>query len=83
MQTRRALTGVLRRLAAYFTPHLFAVAGGVAFSWAMRWVMSLGGSCRVFCYPPTTIAFGVLGGFLGAQLYRSEHPLPPPADPQP
>lgn len=83
MRTTQALTGVLRRLAAYFTPHLFAVAGGVAFSWLLRWVMSLGGSCRAFCYPPTTIALGVLGGFLGAQLYRSEHPLPPRAGAEP
>jgi len=74
-----ALTRVLRRLAAYFTPHLFAVAGGVAFAWGVRWLTSLGGSCRVFCSPPITIGLGVLGGFLGAQLYRSEHPLPPRA----
>lgn len=71
---------MLRRLAAYFTPHLFAVLGGVAFTWGARWFMSLGGACKLFCYPPVTIAMGVVGGLLGAQLYRNEHPLPPRAD---
>ena len=68
---------MLRRLATYFTPHFFAVVGGVAFAWGVRWLMTTGGSCRLFCYPPITIAMGVVGGLLGAQLYRSEHPLPP------
>ncbi len=68
---------MLRRLVAHFTPHLVAVAAGVAFTWGVRWLMSFGGSCKLFCYPPVTIALGVLGGLWGAQLYRSEHPLPP------
>jgi len=75
MRTASALTGVLRWVVAYFTPHVFSVAGGVAFTWGVRWLTSLGGACRVFCYPPITIALGVLGGLLGAQLYRSEHPV--------
>jgi hypothetical protein len=43
----------------------------------VRALSSLGGACRVFCYPPITIGMGLLAGFLGAQLYRSDHPLPP------
>jgi len=68
---------MLRRLALYFRPHLFAMAAGVAFSFGVRFVASLGGSCRFLCYPPVTLAMGLLGGFLGAQLYRSENPLAP------
>lgn len=59
----------------YFRPHVFAMAGGVAFLWAVRWVTSLHGACRTLCYPPITIGMGLLGGFLGAQLYRSDHPI--------
>ena len=68
---------VLRRLVTYFTPHVFAVAAGLAMSFAVRFVAGLGGSCRLLCYPPVTVAMGVLGGLLGAQLYRMDHPLPP------
>ena len=64
------------RLLLYFRPHLFAMLGGVAFTWGVRWLSSFGGSCRLFCYPPVTIMLGLLGGFIGAQLYRSDHPLP-------
>jgi predicted PurR-regulated permease PerM len=70
---------MLLRLALYFRPHLFAVVFGVGFAWLVRWLSSMGGACRVLCYPPVTIAMGVIGGLLGAQLYRSEHPLPPRA----
>jgi hypothetical protein len=68
---------VLIRLWLYFRPHVFSMAAGVAVSWGVRWLSSMGGACRVLCYPPITIAMGLLGGFLGAQLYRSEHPLTP------
>lgn len=69
--------GVLLRLALYFRPHLFAVVFGVGFAWLVRALAGMGGSCRFLCYPPVTIGMGVLGGLLGAQVYRSEHPLPP------
>lgn len=68
------------RFLLYFRPHFFAALGGVAFAWTLRFFLSLGGSCRAFCYPPITIGLGLLGGLLGAQLYRSDHPLPPSAD---
>lgn len=64
------------RLLRYFTPHFFSVLAGVAFSWSLRWLLSLDGSCRAFCHPPVALSMGVLGGLLGAQLYRSDHPLP-------
>jgi hypothetical protein len=49
----------------------------MAFSWALRFVLGLSGSCRSFCYPPVALSVGLLGGLLGAQLYRQDHPLPP------
>lgn len=67
---------MLLRLALYFRPHFFAVLAGVALMWGVRWLSSRGGACRTLCYPPVTITLGVLGGLVGAQLYRSEHPLP-------
>lgn len=68
---------MLRRLGLYFRPHLFAALGGVAFTWSLRWLLSLDGSCRAFCYPPITIGLGLMAGLLGAQMYRSDNPLPP------
>jgi hypothetical protein len=68
------------RLAYYFRPHLFGVLGSVGLAWAVRTLSVMGGECRVLCYPPVTIGMGVLGGLLGAQLYRSENPLLPPPD---
>jgi hypothetical protein len=70
----------MRRLLAYFTPHLYAVPAGLAAAFAVRWVASFSGSCKFLCYPPVTFAMGLLGGLLGAQLYRSENPLPEKAD---
>lgn len=69
---------MLLRLALYFRPHLFASLGGVAFTWGVRWVLSLDGSCRAFCYPPITVGLGLLAGLMGAQMYRSDHPIAPP-----
>jgi hypothetical protein len=71
---------MLERLVLYFRPHLFAVLFGVGFAWVVRWLSGMGGACRVLCHPPITIGMGVLGGLLGAQLYRREHPLPPRED---
>jgi len=66
---------MLRRLALYFRPHFFAMLFGVAFAFGVRWVTSLGGACWFLCYPPVTLAMGLIGGFMGAQLYRSENPV--------
>ncbi|GMU60593.1 MAG: hypothetical protein AMXMBFR34_23560 [Myxococcaceae bacterium] len=71
------LLRVAMRLLLYFRPHLFAVLFGVAFSFGVRALASMGGSCRVLCYPPVTLTMGVVGGLLGAHLYRRDHPLPP------
>jgi hypothetical protein len=49
----------------------------VAFFQLVRLVSSLGGACRFFCQQPVTISMGLASGFLAAQLYRSDHPLPP------
>lgn len=67
---------LLLRVARYFRPHVLAVVAGVSFMWTVRWLSSMGGACRTLCYPPITIGLGVIAGLLGAQLYRSEHPLP-------
>lgn len=72
----------VRFLALYLRPHLFAVLGGVAFTFGVRWLSSMGGACRVFCYPPITFTLGALGGLLGAQLYRSENPVRLPEHPR-
>jgi hypothetical protein len=71
----------MRRLWAYFLPHRWAVPAGLAAAFAVRWVATLSGSCRFLCHPPITFAMGLLGGLLGAQLYRSENPLPHPDEP--
>lgn len=68
---------MLLRLGQYFRPHAFAMAFGVAFAWLVKLVAASGGSCSFLCQPGVYVSMGVLGGFLGAQLYRSEHPLPP------
>jgi len=75
--SKEALSSVLIRLALYFRPHFFAMAAGLAVSFGVRFLAGMGGSCRFLCYPPVTIAMGLIGGFLGAQLYRSENPLQP------
>ncbi|MDX2012319.1 MAG: hypothetical protein SFW67_19140 [Myxococcaceae bacterium] len=75
---------MLLRLALYFRPHVFGMAFAVSVSWLVRSLSVMGGACRVLCYPPVTIGMGLLGGFLGAQLYRNNHPLPttePEAEP--
>ncbi len=59
----------------YFQPHVYAVVACVAFMFAVRWVTSLSGSCRFFCYPPVTLSLGVVSGLLGAQMYRSGNPV--------
>lgn len=64
-----------RFVALYLRPHLFAAIGGVAFAFGVRYLTSLSGSCRVFCYPPITLSLGLLGGLIGAQLYRADHPV--------
>lgn len=46
-------------------------------AWAVKTAASLGGSCTALCRPGVSLTMGVLAGLLGAQLYRSEHPLPP------
>lgn len=76
------LARMLWRLALYFRPHFFAVLGGVAFAFTVRWLSMMSGECPIFCRPPITFSLGLLGGLIGAQLYRSENPLPPlkPAD---
>ncbi len=72
-----APSAMLHRLARYLQPHLFGVTFGLVMAFLMRAVLSSGGSCRFICYPPVTIAIGVVSGLLGAQLYRSDNPLPP------
>jgi hypothetical protein len=67
---------MLLRLALYFRPHLFGMVFAVSVSWLVRSLSVMGGACRVLCYPPVTIGMGLLAGFLGAQLYRNNHPLP-------
>jgi hypothetical protein len=74
---------MLLRLALYFRPHLFGVLFSVGVAWLVRTLSVMGGACRVLCYPPVTIGMGVLGGLLGAQLYRSNHPLRRPEDEEP
>jgi hypothetical protein len=66
---------MLLRLALYFRPHLFGMVFAVGVSWLVRTLSVMGGACRVLCDPPVTIGMGLLAGFLGAQLYRNEHPL--------
>lgn len=69
------------RLWSYFKPHLFGVAFAVPVSYAVKTAASLGGSCNALCRPGVALTMGLLGGLFGAQLYRSEHPLPPRARP--
>ncbi len=64
-----------RFVALYLRPHLVSAVVGVAFAFGVRYLSSMGGACRVFCYPPITFTMGLLGGLIGAQLYRSEHPV--------
>ena len=73
---------MLLRLALYFRPHVFGMAFAVSVSWLVRSLSVMGGACRVLCNPPVTIGMGLLGGFLGAQLYRNNHPLPS-SEPEP
>lgn len=73
---RVAPSGVLLRLALYVRPHVFGVVFSVGVAWLVRSLSVMGGACRVLCYPPFTIGMGVVGGLLGAHLYRSNHPLP-------
>lgn len=75
--------GVLWRLVLYFRPHLFGVLGSVAVVWMIRTLSVMGGACKTLCYPPITILLGVAGGLLGAQLYRTNHPLRRPGDEEP
>ena len=67
----------LVRFLLYFRPHFFSAAGGMAFMWGFSWVLSQGGSCRAFCQPSVALSAGLAAGLFGAQLYRSDHPLPP------
>ncbi|MBE2248680.1 MAG: hypothetical protein IAE78_03950 [Myxococcus sp.] len=64
------------RLVLYFRPHFFGVLGSVAVVWMIRTLSVMGGACKTLCYPPITLSLGILGGLLGAQLYRNNHPLP-------
>lgn len=65
------------RLFQYLRPHLFAAPFGLAFAWLVKTVAASGGSCSFLCNPRVYVTMGLLGGLMGAQLYRSEHPLPP------
>lgn len=67
-------------LARYLSPHLFGMVFGVGFAWMVRSLSVMGGACRVLCYPPFTIGMGIVGGLLGAQLYRANHPVDPPEE---
>lgn len=69
------------RLFAYLKPHFFGVAFAVPLSYAVKTAASLGGSCSALCRPGVALTMGLLGGLIGAQLYRSEHPLPDSARP--
>lgn len=69
------MVSMLQRALRYVLPHLVAVPFGIAFFFGVRALSSLGGACRFFCNPPVTLSMGVLAGLLGAQLYRSEHPV--------
>lgn len=73
----RVLGRGLRRLALYLGPHVGAVLFGVLLAKGVATLASLGGSCSFLCHPTVNAAMGIVGGLLGAQLYRSEHPLPP------
>ncbi len=64
------------RLFAYLRPHLFGVAFAVPLSYAVKAAATMGGSCNALCRPGVALTLGLLGGLLGAQLYRSENPLP-------
>lgn len=64
----------------YLRPHLFGMVFGVALAWTVRSLSVMGGECRVLCYPPFTIGMGIVGGLLGAHLYRSNHPVDPPVE---
>ncbi len=76
----RARSNPLWWLARYLAPHLFGMGFGVAVAWLVRSLSVMGGACRVLCYPPVTIGMGVVGGLLGAHLYRSNHPVDPPEE---
>lgn len=66
----------MKRLLLYLRPHLFGVAFAVPVAWGVKTLASLGGSCSALCRPGVALTMGLVGGLLGAQLYRSEHPLP-------
>jgi hypothetical protein len=67
----------MNRLLRYFTPHVFSILVSVAFFQGVRLLSSLGGACRFFCQQPVTLTMGLASGFIAAQLYRSDHPVPP------
>lgn len=75
--------GVLTRLARRLAPYVFGVAFSVGVAWLVRSLSVMGGACRVLCYPPFTIGMGVVGGLLGAWLYRSNLPTPTADDEAP
>ncbi|MFZ5442335.1 MAG: hypothetical protein ACOZQL_20165 [Myxococcota bacterium] len=66
----------MRRVLRYLRPHLFGVTFAVPVSYAVKTLASLGGSCNALCRPGVALTMGLVGGLVGAQLYRSEHPLP-------
>lgn len=61
----------------YLKPHLFGVAFAVPLSYAVKTAASMGGSCNALCRPGVALTMGLLGGLIGAQLYRSENPISP------
>ena len=73
----------MRLLGRYLAPYVFGVAFSVGVAWMVRSLSVMGGACRVLCYPPFTIGMGVVGGLLGAWLYRSNNPVHRPEDDEP
>ncbi|MDP1828900.1 MAG: hypothetical protein Q8L48_36905 [Archangium sp.] len=65
----------IKRLLLYLRPHLFGVAFAVPLSWLVKTLASMDGSCRTLCQPGVALTMGLLGGLIGAQLYRSENPI--------
>ena len=66
----------MKRVLLYLRPHLFGVTFAVPLAWLVKTLASMDGSCRTLCRPGVALTMGLVGGLLGAQLYRSENPLP-------
>lgn len=74
---------MMTRLAHRVAPYVFGVVFSVGVAWLVRSLSVMGGACRVLCYPPFTIGMGVVGGLLGAWLYRSNYPFRGAEDEEP